>query len=105
MSWQRWALRFGVPAARLGVPAEALGAGDSGGPQALWCCHRQFEERHLGQIKAVYPGSYRLRQEKNVPTFSSGGKKSEYQLTLEPVLGEGMDSFGVPESWGTLSPG
>lgn len=70
------------------------------GPQPLWCCHRQFEEQHLGQIKAVYPSSYRLRQEKNVPTFGSGGrKKSEYQLTLEPILGEGMDGFGVPESW------
>lgn len=98
MSWQRWATPFGLP-------AEALGAGDSGCPQPPWCCHRQFEERHLGQIKAVYPSSYRLRQEKNVPTFGSSGKKSEYQLTLEPVLGEGMDSFGVPKSWGTLSSG
>lgn len=43
----------------------------------------------MGQIKAVYPTSYRLRQEKNIPTFGSGMKKSEYQLTLEPVLGEG----------------
>ncbi|XP_053808406.1 DNA replication factor Cdt1 [Vidua chalybeata] len=57
---------------------------------------RQFEEQHLGQIKAVYPSSYRLRQEKNVPTFSSGGKKSEYQLTLEPVLGEEERVDGRP---------
>ncbi|NWW69279.1 CDT1 factor, partial [Ifrita kowaldi] len=57
---------------------------------------RQFEERHLGQIKAVYPGSYRLRQEKNVPTFGSGGKKSDYQLTLEPVLGEEEKVDGRP---------
>ncbi|XP_038004538.1 DNA replication factor Cdt1 [Motacilla alba alba] len=57
---------------------------------------RQFEEQHLGQIKAVYPGSYRLRQEKNVPTFGSGGKKSEYQLTLEPVLGEEEKVDGRP---------
>ncbi|NWV47924.1 CDT1 factor, partial [Daphoenositta chrysoptera] len=57
---------------------------------------RQFEERHLGQIKAVYPSSYRLRQEKNVPTFGSGGKKSEYQLTLEPVLGEEEKVDGRP---------
>lgn len=97
MRWQRWAARFGVPAVRFGVPAEALGAGDSEGPQPLRCCRRQFEERHLGQIKAVYPSSYRLRQE-NVPTFSSSGKKFEYQLTLEPLLGEGMDSFG--QFWG-----
>ncbi|NXU21157.1 CDT1 factor, partial [Pardalotus punctatus] len=57
---------------------------------------RQFEERHLGQIKAVYPSSYRLRQEKNIPTFGSGGKKSEYQLTLEPVLGEEEKVEGRP---------
>nr|XP_014129985.1 DNA replication factor Cdt1 [Zonotrichia albicollis] len=58
---------------------------------------RQFEEQHLGQIKAVYPSSYRLRQEKNVPTFGSGGKKkSEYQLTLEPVLGEEEKVDGRP---------
>ncbi|NWX58934.1 CDT1 factor, partial [Promerops cafer] len=57
---------------------------------------RQFEERHLGQIRAVYPSSYRLRQEKNVPTFGSGGKKSEYQLTLEPVLGEEEKVDGRP---------
>ncbi|NXN87878.1 CDT1 factor, partial [Bombycilla garrulus] len=57
---------------------------------------RQFEERHLGQIKAVYPSSYRLRQEKNVPTFGSVGKKSEYQLTLEPVLGEEEKVDGRP---------
>ncbi|NXR40596.1 CDT1 factor, partial [Zosterops hypoxanthus] len=57
---------------------------------------RQFEERHLGQIKAVYPGSYRLRQEKNVPTFGSDGKKSEYQLTLEPLLGEEEKVDGRP---------
>ncbi|NXB00573.1 CDT1 factor, partial [Cnemophilus loriae] len=57
---------------------------------------RQFEERHLGQIKAVYPSSYRLRQERNVPTFGSGGKKSDYQLTLEPVLGEEEKVDGRP---------
>ncbi|NXB13595.1 CDT1 factor, partial [Rhagologus leucostigma] len=57
---------------------------------------RQFEERHLGQIKAVYPSSYRLRQEKNVPTFGSGGKKSDYQLTLEPVLEEEEKVDGRP---------
>ncbi|NWR86444.1 CDT1 factor, partial [Furnarius figulus] len=55
---------------------------------------RQFEERHLGQIKAVYPTSYQLRQEKNIPTF--GGKKSDYQLTLEPVVGEEEKVDGRP---------
>lgn len=47
----------------------------------------------MGQIKAVYPTSYKLRQEKNVPTFGSGIKKSDYQLTLEPVLEEGRYSL------------
>lgn len=45
----------------------------------------------MGQIKAVYPASYMFRQEKNVPTFgSSGQKRCNYQLTIEPVLGEGV---------------
>ncbi|NXL64603.1 CDT1 factor, partial [Chordeiles acutipennis] len=57
---------------------------------------KQFEERHVGQIKAVYPTSYRLRQEKNIPTFGNGVKKSEYQLTLEPVLGEEENVDGRP---------
>ncbi|KAM6409348.1 DNA replication factor Cdt1 [Rhynochetos jubatus] len=57
---------------------------------------RQFEERHVGQIKAVYPTSYRLRQEKNIPTFGSGVKKSDYQLTLEPVVGEEEKVDGRP---------
>ncbi|NWS41582.1 CDT1 factor, partial [Probosciger aterrimus] len=47
--------------------------------------HKQFEERHMGQIKTVYPASYKLRQE-NIRSF--GTKKSDYQLTLEPVLEE-----------------
>ncbi|NP_001310115.1 chromatin licensing and DNA replication factor 1 [Coturnix japonica] len=57
---------------------------------------KQFEERHVGQIKAVYPMSYRFRQEKNIPTYSSGVKKSQYQLTLEPVLGEDEQLCGRP---------
>ncbi|NXW49943.1 CDT1 factor, partial [Nyctiprogne leucopyga] len=57
---------------------------------------KQFEERHVGQIKTVYPTSYRLRQEKNIPTFGNGLKKSEYQLTLEPVLGEEEKVDGRP---------
>uniref|UniRef100_A0A8C0EI58 Chromatin licensing and DNA replication factor 1 n=1 Tax=Bubo bubo TaxID=30461 RepID=A0A8C0EI58_BUBBB len=57
---------------------------------------KQFEERHVGQIKAVYPTSYRLRQEKNIPTFGNGMRKSDYQLTLEPVLGEEEKVDGRP---------
>ncbi|XP_058238076.1 DNA replication factor Cdt1 isoform X2 [Hemibagrus wyckioides] len=50
--------------------------------------HKRFEESHIGQIKAVYPSAYTLRQEKNIPTFSSTVKKSTYQLTMEPVIEE-----------------
>ncbi|NWX23178.1 CDT1 factor, partial [Aegotheles bennettii] len=57
---------------------------------------KQFEERHVGQIKAVYPTSYRLRQEKNIPTFGGAGKRSDYQLTLEPVVGEEEKVDGRP---------
>ncbi|XP_070617912.1 DNA replication factor Cdt1 isoform X1 [Erythrolamprus reginae] len=50
---------------------------------------RRFEERHLGQIKAVYPASYVLRQERNIPSFGGPEKRGSYQLTLEPGLGTG----------------
>nr|XP_020644042.1 DNA replication factor Cdt1 [Pogona vitticeps] len=50
---------------------------------------KQFEERNVGQIKTVYPTSYTLRQEKNVPSFGSGQRRPAYQLTLEPVLKAG----------------
>ncbi|XP_039079482.1 DNA replication factor Cdt1 [Hyaena hyaena] len=47
---------------------------------------KRFEERNVGQIRAVYPTSYRFRQERNVPTFKDGVKRSDYQLTIEPLL-------------------
>ncbi|XP_045047864.2 DNA replication factor Cdt1 isoform X2 [Desmodus rotundus] len=47
---------------------------------------KRFEERNVGQIKTVYPASYRFRQERNVPTFKDGVKRSDYQLTIEPLL-------------------
>ncbi|XP_021563086.1 DNA replication factor Cdt1 [Carlito syrichta] len=47
---------------------------------------RRFEERSIGQIKAVYPDCYCFRQERNVPTFKDGVRRSDYQLTIEPVL-------------------
>ncbi|KAM4614258.1 DNA replication factor Cdt1 [Discoglossus pictus] len=50
--------------------------------------HKQFEERNMGQIKTVYPTAYRFRQETNVPTFKDGVKKSDYQLTVEPLVEE-----------------
>ncbi|XP_004437179.1 PREDICTED: DNA replication factor Cdt1 [Ceratotherium simum simum] len=47
---------------------------------------KRFEERNVGQIKTVYPASYRFRQERDVPTFKDSIKKSDYQLTIEPLL-------------------
>ncbi|XP_029464482.1 DNA replication factor Cdt1 [Rhinatrema bivittatum] len=49
---------------------------------------KPFQERHVGQIKAVYPTAYRFRQEKNIPTFRDDMKKSDYQLTIEPLVGQ-----------------
>ena len=40
----------------------------------------------MGQIKTVYPGSYRFRQERYIPTFKDGVRRSDYQLTIEPLL-------------------
>ncbi|XP_073515684.1 DNA replication factor Cdt1 [Phyllobates terribilis] len=50
---------------------------------------KQFEERNVGQIKTVYPTAYKFRQEKNIPTFKNGEKKSDYHLTVEPIVPEG----------------
>ncbi|XP_066204962.1 DNA replication factor Cdt1 [Saccopteryx leptura] len=47
---------------------------------------RRFEEHNVGQIKTVYPSSYRFRQERNIPTFKDNVKRSDYQLTIEPLL-------------------
>ncbi|CAJ0955791.1 unnamed protein product [Ranitomeya imitator] len=49
---------------------------------------KQFEERNVGQIKTVYPTAYKFRQEKNIPTFKNGEKKSDYHLTVEPIVPE-----------------
>lgn len=43
----------------------------------------------MGQIRTVYPACYRFRQERNIPTFKDGIKRSDYQLTIEPVLDQG----------------
>ncbi|XP_029416175.1 DNA replication factor Cdt1-like, partial [Nannospalax galili] len=48
--------------------------------------HKRFEERNVGQIKTVYPTSYHFRQERDVPTFKDSIKRSDYQLTIEPLL-------------------
>ncbi|MBZ3872173.1 DNA replication factor Cdt1 [Sciurus carolinensis] len=47
---------------------------------------RRFEEHNVGQIKTVYPESYRFRQERGIPTFRDGVRRSDYQLTIEPLL-------------------
>uniref|UniRef100_A0A2K5P0X8 DNA replication factor Cdt1 n=1 Tax=Cercocebus atys TaxID=9531 RepID=A0A2K5P0X8_CERAT len=52
---------------------------------------RRFEERNVGQIKTVYPASYCFRQERGVPTFKDGVKRSDYQLTIEPLLEQEAD--------------
>ncbi|XP_015984989.2 DNA replication factor Cdt1 [Rousettus aegyptiacus] len=57
---------------------------------------KRFEERNVGQIKTVYPTSYRFRQERNVPTFKDGFKKSDYQLTIEPLLDQEVGNM-VPQ--------
>lgn len=44
----------------------------------------------MAQIRTVFPEAYALKQEKNIPTFSSGIKKGEYQLTVEPIIVSGQ---------------
>ncbi|KAM6177480.1 DNA replication factor Cdt1 [Erethizon dorsatum] len=62
------------------------------GVQDMMC--RRFEEYNVGQIKTVYPTSYCFRQERNVPTFKDSVKKSDYQLTIEPLLDQ--EAGGTP---------
>ncbi|KAG8437594.1 hypothetical protein GDO86_008343 [Hymenochirus boettgeri] len=58
---------------------------------------RKFEESNVGQIKTVYPNAYKFRQERNIPTFKDGVKKSDYQLTVEPLVDEGDKLDGHPQ--------
>ncbi|XP_042558197.1 DNA replication factor Cdt1 [Dipodomys spectabilis] len=58
---------------------------------------KRFEERNVGQIKTVYPESYCFRQERNVPTFKDGVKRSDYQLTIEPLLDQEPGGAAVPQ--------
>ncbi|XP_024152511.1 DNA replication factor Cdt1 isoform X2 [Oryzias melastigma] len=53
--------------------------------------HRRFEQNHVGQIRTVFPEAYTLKQEKNIPTFTSGAKKGQYQLTVEPIIVSGQN--------------
>ena len=54
---------------------------------------RNFEPRHLGQIKTVYPESYELRQEKGL--VSVGKRSSKYQLAIEANLTAGMCTLSI----------
>lgn len=45
----------------------------------------------MGQIRTVFPEAYTLKQEKNIPTFTSGAKKGQYQLTVEPIIVSGQN--------------
>ncbi|XP_021379317.1 DNA replication factor Cdt1-like isoform X2 [Mizuhopecten yessoensis] len=51
---------------------------------------RNFEERHAGQVKTVYPTAYTFRQQKGIPDFTSS-KPAGYQLTVEANLTEDED--------------
>ncbi|XP_059849058.1 DNA replication factor Cdt1 [Hypanus sabinus] len=53
---------------------------------------KQFDQRNVGQIKTVYPSAYKFRQEKGIPTWSGSVKKSDYQLTIDPVF-EGEEEY------------
>ncbi|XP_062923143.1 DNA replication factor Cdt1 [Mobula hypostoma] len=55
---------------------------------------KQFEQRNVGQIKTVYPSAYKFRQEKGIPTWSGSVKKSDYQLTIDPVFEGGEKCEG-----------
>ena len=55
---------------------------------------RNFEPRHLGQIKTVYPESYELRQEKGL--VSVGKRSSKYQLAIEANLA-GMCTLSIAQ--------
>ncbi|XP_003800877.1 DNA replication factor Cdt1 [Otolemur garnettii] len=57
---------------------------------------KRFEEHNVGQIKTVYPASYCFRQERNIPTFKDGVRRSDYQLTIEPLLDQETSS-AVPQ--------
>lgn len=59
---------------------------------------RRFEERNVGQIKTVYPTCYRFRQERGIPTFRDNIKKTDYQLTFEPLLEPGEWGVGTSSS-------
>ncbi|KAM8947818.1 DNA replication factor Cdt1 [Pelodytes ibericus] len=58
---------------------------------------RQFEQHNVSQIKTVYPTAYKYRQEKNIPTFKDGIRKTDFQLTMEPIIEEDDKVDGCPQ--------
>ena len=63
----------------------------------LFLC-RNFELKHLAQIKFVYPDAYIFRQEQNVRSFTN--QSSQHQLTIECTSHKGMDN----EEEGVMKP-
>ncbi len=55
----------------------------------LFLC-RNFELKHLAQMKFVYPDAYIFRQEQNVRSYTN--QSSQHQLTIECTSHKGMDS-------------
>lgn len=51
----------------------------------------------MGQMKTVFPDAFTFRQENNIPTFHSSMKKSDYQLTVEPVIPSGTFTRSVSD--------
>ncbi|XP_076807943.1 DNA replication factor Cdt1-like [Clavelina lepadiformis] len=55
---------------------------------------KTFQQKDLGKIAHVFPTAYKYRQERGVPTYNDCMKKTDYQLTIEPVLPEKETSYG-----------
>ena len=61
---------------------------------SVLCECSAFSQKHLGQIRTVYPTAYKFQQEKDLPMF--GGKVSGFQLTIEAILDATADDDGMP---------
>ena len=55
---------------------------------------KNFELAHLSQIKHIFPGAYRFRQESNIVNFISPEKRSDYELTLQPIIEQEAKNVG-----------
>ncbi|CAK8696282.1 unnamed protein product [Clavelina lepadiformis] len=55
---------------------------------------KTFQQKDLGKIAHVFPTAYKYRQERGVPTYNDCMKRTDYQLTIEPVLPEKETSYG-----------